>query len=65
MKQIVLIIFILSVLSNINAQNKNYSPEISISLNKTNLKDENTKDMYGFGIGVYQSFMSNKILYWD
>lgn len=62
MKQIVLIIFILGVLNNVTAQNKNFSPEILISLNKTDLKDENTKDMYGFGIGVYQSFMNNKRL---
>lgn len=43
-------------------KNRNYFffDEIGVSVNRTNLKDNNTEDRYGFGIGLYHSFMSNK-----
>jgi outer membrane protein assembly factor BamA len=34
--------------------------EINISLNRTNLKNDNTDDRNGFGLGVARSFMSGK-----
>ena len=36
--------------------------EFSISVNRTNLKNYNTEDRFGFGIGAYHSFLSkNKV----
>jgi len=34
--------------------------EFSVSANRTNIKNENTSDRYGFGIGAYHSFLSDK-----
>lgn len=36
--------------------------EILISINRTNLQDENTKDRIGFGLGVYHTFIPEKRL---
>ncbi len=34
--------------------------EFSLSINKTNVQNLNTSNMLGFGLGVYQSFMTDK-----
>ena len=34
--------------------------EISGSMNRSSVHDQNTEDRYGFGLGVYHSFMSDK-----
>jgi hypothetical protein len=36
--------------------------EIAISVNRTNLENENTEDRYGFGIGINHSFRQEKSL---
>ena len=36
--------------------------EFCVSLNKSNVHDDNTDDRYGFGMGVYHSFRSDKKL---
>lgn len=36
--------------------------EYSLSVNRTVVYDENTKDLYGFGIGMYHNFMKDKWL---
>lgn len=34
--------------------------EFQVSLNRTHLQDDNTVDRFGFGLGAYRSFMSDK-----
>ncbi|RLD55915.1 MAG: hypothetical protein DRJ05_12150 [Bacteroidetes bacterium] len=34
--------------------------EFSVSMNRTNLKDNNTSDGIGFGLGAYHTFLKNK-----
>lgn len=34
--------------------------EFSISLNRTNLSNDNTKDRFGFGIGIFRSILEHK-----
>ena len=36
--------------------------EFQFSVNRTTLRNENTQDRYGFGFGVYHSFMSKKMV---
>ena len=36
--------------------------ELSVSINRTNLEDNNTNDGIGFGIGAYHTFLSQKIV---
>jgi hypothetical protein len=36
--------------------------EFNLSINKSDLKDDNTENRYGFGLGMYHSFRSNNIV---
>lgn len=63
MKHCILIIGLIFFLGKVsNGQNSNqfFFDEFQISLNRTNLQNNNTEDRYGFGFGAYHSFMPNK-----
>lgn len=42
--------------------NKFLFDEFSVSVNRTNVQDDNTEDIFGFGLGVYRGFMADKML---
>ena len=50
------------VIKKSNGQNSNnlFFDEFQISLNKTNLQNDNTEDKYGFGFGAYHLFIPDK-----
>lgn len=50
----------LSNVSNCQESKDFFIDEFQLSVNRTNLKDNNTEDRYGFGLGAYHSFMSDK-----
>ncbi|PKP07817.1 MAG: hypothetical protein CVU08_16005 [Bacteroidetes bacterium HGW-Bacteroidetes-3] len=56
------LIFLIGKVSNGQDSNDFFLDEFHISLNRTNLQDDNTEDRYGFGLGAYHSFMSDKKL---
>ena len=56
------LIFLIGKVSNGQDSNDFFLDEFHISLNRTDLQDDNTEDRYGFGLGAYHSFMSDKKL---
>jgi hypothetical protein len=59
---IIELIFILNFESYGQNSNNPIISEFQFSINRTTLKDENTQDRYGFGFGIYHSFMSKKMI---
>jgi len=57
---IISLIFLVDKVSNGQDSNNFFIDEFQISLNRTNLQDNNTADRYGFGIGAYHSFLQDK-----
>ena len=63
MKRWLIIISILVASFQSYGQEENidfFFDEFGVSINSTNLKDENTENKFGFGIGIYHSFMNDK-----
>jgi hypothetical protein len=54
------LIIVISIQSFGQNKKKFFFDEFNISINRTNLKNENTEDRFGFGFGIYHSFMSDK-----
>lgn len=57
---IISLIFFFGKVSNGQNSAKFIFNEFQISLNRTTLQNDNTEDRYGFGLGVYHSFLSDK-----
>jgi len=55
-----LLMILFPLLSNGQKSKPFFFDECNISINKTILKDENTSDKIGFGIGMYRNFMADK-----
>lgn len=65
MKQFIILLGLLILIgeaSNGQASNVFFFDEFSASVNRTNLQNDNTEDRYGFGLGAYHSFRSDKKL---
>lgn len=62
MKYFYLILILLLSFLSTNAQEEEYPffNEFAISLNRTNLANENTENRYGFGLGAYYSMQEQK-----
>lgn len=54
------LLFLVLKVSNGQDSNDFFFDEFQISLNRTNLQNDNTEDRYGFGLGVYHSFMPER-----
>jgi opacity protein-like surface antigen len=65
MKQFIILlclIFLTGEASKGQDSNAFFFDEFSVSVNRTNLQNDNTEDRYGFGLGAYHSFRSDKKL---
>lgn len=63
MKSLTITLFFLLFFSILNGQEDSISfflNEFEISINRTNLEDENTEDRFGFGLGAFHSMMDSK-----
>lgn len=56
---ILIFLFYINVLFGQTGKPKFFS-EVVVSLNRTNIKNQNTENGNGFGIGIFQSFLNNK-----
>ncbi|MBI2280067.1 MAG: hypothetical protein HYU68_05195 [Bacteroidetes bacterium] len=60
-KYLLILILIPKTILIFSQENKPFPfNEFSVSINRTNLKDDNTENKIGFGIGTYHTFLSEK-----
>lgn len=59
---LILIFIVISIFASGQDSVKFFFNEFTISANRTNMKDDNTEDRYGFGFGAYHSFFPDKIV---
>jgi len=61
LKAIILGLFLSShIISYGQNSNALFIDEFNVSINRSTLKDDNTEDRYGFGLGTYHSFLPDK-----